>query len=250
MNPVLMLCRNALALTKRAVESVLHQDIPVTLYICDNDSNDGTHEWLEEEILSWAPSEHYGRVRNWRFTPAKGVSASWNFGLDYLFNTAMCQYVLVVNNDVILHRSNYSALLADGGSFVTGVSVGDVAQLEWDGIPRKRHHPDFSDFLIRRSVWETVGKFDESMVHYASDGDMHLRCYRAGIECYTIGVPFVHYASGTLKSANAEEKAAILKQADLDRETFERKWGCKMGSPEYYRMFDDIAARQSGAVPG
>jgi len=249
MNPILMLCRNSLALTKRAVVSVLTQDIPNTLYIINNDSTDGTTEWLAEEMLSWQPEQNYGPIRNWRFTPAKGVSASWNFGLDYLFGTAMCDKVLVVNNDVELHKSNYRWLDLDGGPFVTGVSTDDAMAIH-DGWARvKRPNPDFSNFLIRRDVWEKVGKFDESMILYCSDGDYHLRMHQAGIEAYTIGIPFYHYASGTLKSAEPNEKATILRQADLDRDTFERKWGCKMGSPEYYALFD-IAARQSGAAPG
>src|SRR6266850_1325418 len=126
MNAVLMLCRNSLALTKRAVASVLAQDIQVTLYIIDNDSTDGTKQWLAEGMLSWEPGQHYGPIRNWHFTPAKGVSASWNFGLDYLFNTAMCQYALVVNNDVVLRTDTYKELLKDGGPFATAVSVDNL----------------------------------------------------------------------------------------------------------------------------
>src|SRR6266850_3981025 len=248
MNAVLMLCRNSLALTKRAVASVLAQDIQVTLYIIDNDSTDGTREWLAEDMLSWEPGQHYGPIRSWRFTPAKGVSASWNFGLGYLFHTAMCQRVLVVNNDLELRPDTYRWLDLDGAPFVTAVSVDNPEAIKEGWAVSRRPHPDFSAFLIRQEVWEKVGKFDESMVHYCSDGDYHLRMHQAGIEAYTIGIPFYHYASGTLKSANEDEKARILKQADQDRDTFERKWGVRIGSPEYYRMFDDIAARQSGAA--
>lgn len=249
MNAVLMLCRNSLELTKRAVASVLAQDIQPTLYIINNDSTDGTTSWLAEEMLSFAVDGHYGAIRNWHCTPAKGVSASWNFGLSYLFETAMVDHVLVLNNDIVLRKDCHRELLKDGGPFVTAVSVDNIDGINTDFVKSVRPNPDFSCFLIRRAVWETVGKFDESMVHYAADGDYHLRMHQAAIEAYTIGLPFYHVASGTLKSANADEKAAILKQADLDRDTFERKWGCKMGSPEYYALFD-IAARQSGASPG
>mgnify|MGYP001586369748 CR=1 FL=1 len=54
---------------------------------------------------------------------------------------------------------------------------------------------------------------------------------------YTIGIPFYHYASGTLKSANLGERAMINRQADKDRDRFEAKWSCKVGSPEYYQLF-------------
>src|SRR6266699_2144236 len=51
MNPILMLTRNALELTKQAVASVFAQNIPVTLYVVENDSTDGTKEWLKEHSL-------------------------------------------------------------------------------------------------------------------------------------------------------------------------------------------------------
>lgn len=229
MNPVLMLCRNCLELTKSAVASVHSQDIDVVLYTIDNDSSDGTADFL-----------HYGTesyIRSWKMSPAKGVSASWNFGLDYLFNTAGADHVLVINNDVELRPDTYRELLSDGGPFVTAVSVGDPKQLDWDGVHRVRPHPDFSCFLIKRYVWQKVGKFDESMVLYASDGDYHLRMHNAQIEALTIGVPFYHYASGTLKSSSPEERTAILTQANKDREAFHKKWGVSIGSPEYYALF-------------
>jgi len=75
------------------------------------------------------------------------------------------------------------------------------------------------------------------MVLYCSDADYHLRMHQAGIEAYTIGIPFCHYASGTLKSATFAERNKIEQQADADRAVFEKKWGCKVGSPEYYALF-------------
>jgi hypothetical protein len=149
----------------------------------------------------------------------------------------MCEHVLVINNDVELRADTYSALIKDGGPFVTAVSVGDPAQLEWDGVSRKRPHPDFSCFLIRKKVWQAVGAFDETMVHYCSDGDYHLRMYKRGINAETIGIPFYHYASGTLKTATEIERININWQADKDRDTFERKWGVKVGSADYYQLF-------------
>jgi len=50
MNYVLMLTRNNLELTKRAVESVRAQDIPTFVCMVDNGSTDGTQEHFEPEI--------------------------------------------------------------------------------------------------------------------------------------------------------------------------------------------------------
>lgn len=223
-NPVVILCRNAIQLSKNAVQSILEQDIPTMLHAVDNDSQDGTTEWLN----SFCPNTT-------TFRPAQGVSSGWNYALTTIFRHS--EYALVVNNDVVLRPDTYRSLLEDGGDFVTAVSVDNLAgiQGEWRKAPRP--HPDFSCFLIRRSVWRTVGAFDESMRLYASDADYHLRMNMAGVKAYTIGVPFFHYASGTLKTATPGEKASISEQADKDRYTFELKWGCKVGSKQYYEMF-------------
>lgn len=223
-NPVVILCRNAIQLSKNAVQSILEQDIPVQLHAVDNDSQDGTTEWLE----SFCP-------HTTTFRPALGVSASWNYALDTIFRKS--DHALVVNNDVVLRPDTYRSLLEDGGSFVTAVSVDNIEAIQGEWRKAPRPHPDFSCFLIRKEVWLKVGGFDESMRLYASDADYHLRMHQAGIEAYTIGVPFYHYASGTLKSASAGEKATIQAQADRDRYTFEKKWGVKVGTKPYYDLF-------------
>lgn len=223
-NPVVMLCRNSLQLTKIAVRSVLEQDIPVQLHAVDNHSTDGTTEYLSDFCPNLTT-----------FRPPLGVSSGWNFALTTIFRN--CDHALVVNNDVELRPDTYRSLLEDGGDFVTAVSVDNVEGIkgEWRKAPRP--HPDFSCFLIRKKVWQGIGGFDESMVLYASDADYHLRMHRAGFKAYTIGIPFYHYASGTLKTALPSEKARISLQADKDRDMFERKWGCQVGSPEYYKLF-------------
>lgn len=225
-HPVVMLARNAIELTKRAVASVLAQDIPVQLRVIDNNSTDGTPEWLASQLP---------RVTVQTFRPAQGVSASWNFALHETFSRY--DHCLVVNNDVQLRMDTYSALLEDGGPFVTAVSVDNPTAIEGGWAKAPRPHPDFSCFLIRREVWRKVGKFDESMSLYASDADYHLRMHQAGIQAYTIGIPFYHYASGTLKSATEWDRREIQAQADKDRARFVEKWGCAVGSPEYYKMF-------------
>lgn len=225
MNPVLMLVRNALELTKRAIASVQAQDIPVQLLCVDNDSTDGTAEWLEEQHI-W----------NYRASPQLGVSKGWNYGLRYFFETG-ADYVLVLNNDIIARPDAYRELLADGGPFVTCVGVNTFEESQKTFVKAVRPNPDFSFYLIRREVWERVGEFDESMVHYVSDGDFHCRMHAAGIPAYTIGLPFYHVASGTLKNANHRDHLEIQRQADADRDTFHRKWGFKMASPEYEAFF-------------
>lgn len=225
LNPVVMLCHNAKELTEVAVDSVQKQDIPVAITLVDNASTDGTAEWADRVPHLFCHS----------FNPGLGVSAGWNFALTEVFRHY--EYCLVVNNDVVLRPDTYSALLDDGGDFVTAVSVNDPAAIVGDWRKAPRPHPDFSCFLIRKKVWQVVGAFDERMKLYASDNDYHLRMHEAGIEAYTIGIPFYHYASGTLKFAKPHERAAIQRQADADRAYFAEKWGFEVGGADYYQKF-------------
>ena len=149
--PCVMLTHNALPLTQAAVKSVLEQDTPVQLRVVDNGSTDGTWDWLQTQSCM-----------KWQFFPPLGVSAGWNFALTDVFRHF--DHAVVINNDVQLLPSTVRVLTADPGEFVTAVSVGDPAQLNWDGVIRKRPHPDFSCFMIRRSCWQKVGGFDESTV--------------------------------------------------------------------------------------
>lgn len=232
-NIVVMLCRNALELTKRAVESIVAQDIPVQLRIVDNGSDDGTKEWLDSAGL-WHD----------RFIPPLGVSSGWNYLLTDAFRVT--DHVLVVNNDVVLRPETYRMLLAENAPFVTAASVVEESRLMEPWVNSPRPHPDFSCFLMRKSVWEIVGPFDQSMVLYAGDCDYHVRMHRAGIQAYNIGIPFYHYASGTLKQASAWDRQRITTQADKDRSTFEAKYGCRPGTPAYADLFAGQDAIQGG----
>jgi len=226
MNAVLMLCHNALELTKRSVESVLNQDIPVRLLCVDNDSGDGTKEWLAEKGIHMA-----------RFSPQIGVSLGWNYGLRFFFESG-CDHVLVVNNDTILRKDTYRELLADGGGFVTAVGVNNPEDILGPFVKAVRPHPDFSCYLIRKEVWEKVGPFDTQFFPaYYEDNDYHVRLHQAGIEAYTIGLPFYHIASGTLKNSSSEDRVAIEEASRKNREKFFAKWKCYPGTPEYAALF-------------
>jgi GT2 family glycosyltransferase len=243
MNPVLILTHNNLELTKKCVESVLAQDIPASVMIFDNGSQDGTPEWAAKELPTGSP---IGRVPE-----NAGVSFGWNFGLSYFFNNS-ANHVLVLNNDVVIPRWWYREALQYLGEshwrpvgdstpvdFVTGASVGDLCQI---AMPAERHilvpHPDFSGFLITRNAWEKIGQFDESLVSYCGDLDYHIRAHRKGINLWNSGAPFYHERSSTINNSSPKEKRILQLQADADRATFYEKYGCTTSGPAYDSLFD------------
>ncbi len=229
MNYIICPVRNCLALTQIAVKSFLSQDIrDVRVILVDNDSTDATGPWAraQENVFHVACS------------PSIGVSKAWNLGLRYVFDTMKEPYALVSNNDVMLRDDFYRMLVEHGGGFLSGMAVEKEKDLK--GIAQTSKHPDFSCFLLRREVWEQIGKFDEEMVFYASDCDYHVRMHRKGIEALKLGIPFLHFCSSTLKYMEDDERQAVCKQADRDREVFQRKWGAEVGTPEYAALFGGL----------
>lgn len=232
-NFILVPVRNGLRYTRAAMPTFLAQDIgDITVLVIDNESTDGTQQWLMTQ-----PSN----VVTWRQQTPLSVAGSWNRGLRWIFDHG-CEYALVVNNDVELRSDTYRHLAADGGQFVTGVGVGDKAQVGDLRTPNpegKRPHPDFSCYLIRREAYERLGGFDESYTGgYCEDADAHLRMHRLAIDAYCIDLPFYHVASGTLKAViSNEERDRIQKMADANRERFKQRHGVEIGSEGYYNLF-------------
>lgn len=239
MNPVIIPTHNCYELTVKCINSVFDQDIPVDLLVIDNGSTD-------ERLRDYLASLNETKALECVFMGLNvGVSKAWNIGLAAVFNSCLAEHALVLNNDLEIPPQYYRLLLETEDNFISGVNAGTPnGSRYWDqGIvpkPERRYripHPDFSAFLIRKLCWERVGSFDENMVFYAQDCDYHVRMNREGIWAGSINLEYYHYASGTLRQASDEEKQQIAMQADLDREEFTKKYGCRIGMPEYDKLF-------------
>lgn len=232
-------------MTQAAIESALAQDIgDVWLYAIDNASTDGTGDYLRTLGVRTTVVAHMR---------PQGLSRVWNEALTLAFDSLRLEHALVINNDVILRTDTYRLLRDDGGLFVTGVGVGIREQMTSCDPMSHSPHPSFSCFLMRRECWERVGEFDEGMRIWASDGDYHLRMHNAGIEACSIAVPFGHEVSATLKLADDGERDRLHKVADADRAYFKSKWGCEIGSDDYYKRFSPDARnvyKETGRLDG
>jgi GT2 family glycosyltransferase len=228
MNPVLMLVHNNLEATKRAIESVWHQDIDNRhLVVIDNDSNHDIRQWLVD-----------CKVCCPRYSPQIGVTKGWNIGLEAIFEFIGCEHCLVLNNDIELGSDFYQRLLdfRDEGvapSLVSGNSTPDRSAIGTQAS-QPSFNPDFSAFLLRRNIWTALGGFDDSMIHYASDNDFHVRAHRSGWRLVNSGIAFYHERSSTMRVAESDEQYALSWQADKDRQVFKAKWGCEPWEAEKY----------------
>lgn len=235
MNPVLILSYNGLPYLQHCMEAVRKQDIPTSLYVIDNGSEDGSREWLLQEGI---PGYHNDKNL--------GVSVGWNQGLEYLFGDG-AQYVLVLNQDVSLPTYFYRELLDCNVPLVTGFPVDnliEISPLTASPMASKKRravpldpHPCFSAFLIRRECWEAVGKFEESMFAWAGDCDYHVRAHRKGVGMWKSMVPFFHHAGTTTRIASDAEREWFMKRANEDREVFRGKYGVIPGDSRYSDLF-------------
>lgn len=231
MNHVLVLTKNNLHLTQKCVNSIRNQTVHTLIHVYDNESTDNTKKWLSEQA----------DVYNHSAGIDLGISVAWNLVLNHLFSTIGADHVFVLNNDTVIPPWFMETLLSYDGPFITGVSVGSMDEIT-SPPPRKELAPcpDMSAFLMRRECWERVGPFDEDLVLYVQDLDLHLRAHRRGIRLMNAGVPFLHLRSSTLNLAPPDLQRSIQLQADADREVFRRKWGVSVGGPDYAALFDEV----------
>jgi GT2 family glycosyltransferase len=231
---ILCVTHNNLPLSKQAINSAIAQTIPCDVLVQDNASTDGTREWLRSKVgVTYVP-----------YNFQLSLAECWNRGLKALFN-AGAKEVLVINNDVVLRPDTYWMLVNIKQPFVTAVSVdcphklGAPGDREPDNLAEAaRPHPDFSCFMVRKEVYERVGKFDEIFYPaYCEDADYHVRMHRAKIRAICVDLPFLHLGASTVKNADPGEKARILRMADKNREIFRKRYRCLPGTPEYEALF-------------
>lgn len=237
--PIVIVARNGLALTKQAVNSALAQDVPVEVLVVNNHSQDSTTQWLAVKPVSTIHTmEQWALAKCWNVA----LAALWKLGFDR---------AIVLNNDVVLRPDTARLLDAHGGPFVTCVSVGTEDQMGEPGDRNiedlretQRNHPDYSCWLIRKSVTDRNIRFNEECwPAYLEDCFHHKAMHNAGIPAVCISLPFLHYSASTLKAADPSEQARIRRGADANRKRFQAKYGCVPGTKEYEALFADSVAR-------
>lgn len=230
---ILIVSRNNLHLTKLAVKSALEQDVPCDVMVIDNASDDGTTAWLRSKGVFYLPLQNQ-----------ESLARCWNKGLKTFWQIQKRE-VMVCNNDIELRSDAYSLLASMRRPFITCISVDNKAQMGIAGdrsllhlMDTVRPHPDFSCFMINKSVTDQGLWFDESFYPaYLEDNDFHVRMHRAGIRATCVDLPFLHHGAQTIKSADAGEQARIKRGADANREKFRAQYGCLPGTPEYTKLF-------------
>lgn len=264
---ILMPILGAREYTRAAISDGLAQTVPTRLLLI----NQGVDEDFREELEAITEA-HQDRIFLWSHVPAlPSLSATWNRGLDFCWATG-AKEALVVNNDVRLHSQTVERLTGVLGHtpahFVSAVGVtaeqfgalGDQLPDElltppdadgW-GHPIAPGGPDFSCFLISREG-HAAYRFDEGFVPaYCEDLDLHRRFLLDGNghRIFSINLPYLHHASGTLKTASEEKRLAIAKAVDRgSRAHYRKKWGGNVNEERYRIPFDPESAEDGITTP-
>ena len=268
---IVITCKNLLEYTRGAIESI-ETKYPFLLVVIDDFSTDETKEYLE--LLS----QHYRDSAHIITDPLTySLAEKWNIGAQYCFD-ADCDAVLICNNDIVFHPVTIDRLVERmekgdvgmvtahnmrGQSFHVPIPLPDQYK-EVPGVTRayvpvditaetlaaspaptpeistEAPHPDFSCFLLSRSTWDTVGKFDEKFAPcYWEDSDFHLRMGKAKIKAIaTTSAPYLHYGSRTQNSV----EGGICKGEQFNRlrDYLRQKHGTVPGEPEYERICSGV----------
>lgn len=241
------------AYTEAAISDVLAQSVPTRLLLLNQGVDDAFRQRLER-IAEQADD----RVFCWHHQPSlPSLAASWNRALDFVWACGGRE-ALVVNNDVRLHRGTVAGLLevlrGVEALFVSAVGVTAEQFAAIDGRDLQinagaRGGPDFSCFLISKECHDRY-RFDEGCVPaYLEDLSYHRDLLLAGEghRIFSINLPYLHYASGTLKAVDPKERQRIETSiAQGSRSYYRRVWGGDANQETFMRKGDPSSAVTGG----
>ncbi|HBN95013.1 MAG TPA: hypothetical protein DDZ66_01835, partial [Firmicutes bacterium] len=216
---------NALAYTKECIGALAHAivNISTEIIVVNNASNDGTMEWLEEQLATLPNLKVIHNKENKGFAPAinQGIHASQG------------EYILILNNDTVPAINAIDLLLKamtenEKLGIVSPVTnfVGEGPQLDplaedvtpgtvnhyaemianRDGVEFVPSRLVFFCVMIRRQLVDLIGVLDESYIRgNFEDDDYSLRTTIAGWKLGIVRNAFIfHHGSATFKSNKME----------------------------------------------
>lgn len=255
---VVMPVINCHDLTVAAIKSIGSECV---VHLIDNASTDQTQQWGIDNNHSNIGEKAEVYLNYLRNEERMSVSQSWNWGIKKAFEDRECEYVAVLNNDIVLHPKTLDHLMKfmdkTGYLMTTGDNIKDRMSIEvlqsmelpvpftdfdcQEITDWRAEGPDFSCFLINRNTIKVVGWFDEGFEGaYCEDQDYHVRCQRAYqhakahkdqvVDANRIHfkrlstAPYYHYASQTI-ARNISMRPDISTYHGRNENYYLDKWG-------------------------
>lgn len=243
---ICMLTYNLLEWTKKAIESI-RSWYPYEIFVVDNESTDGTQEWLRENGI--------------RFVSKKtGVASAQNIGIREFLNGDF-QYFLLLNNDVVLRYDTINRLVEtlEENPSIWGLSAVEVGCAPWavdnqdtgDKIEMIRDIPAsaYSCTMFTRECIEKVGEFDERFwPRYIEDNDYTLRIRLAGKNFARTDRSIFYHALGAVVKSNTEEKKKKDVHWDTNIRLYIDKWGLHPHEPQLLEKIDRRLVDRNSAL--
>ena len=177
---VITVVRNGMPLVERTIDAILSQTYSNVEYIVvDGASTDGTVELLRRRD---------DEIDYWLSEPDAGLYDAMNKGIALVSDPS--SYVLFANSDDRLYEPETIEKMitaGKGADFIYGKQVltdGETAavlgsEIDLSGLARR--NISHAATLVRRGVFDTVGKFD-LRYKLVADYDFFVRCFQSPVE--------------------------------------------------------------------
>lgn len=168
--------------------------------IIDNGSEDGSPEIIKRSFPEYTFIQ---------FKKNLGFAKANNAGIDYVLKNDLAEYILLLNNDTILQENFIETLYQDiqknknygiigvkifqyplnkidynGGKFLRWICREKHIRKEYYGEPEIKQTEFVTGccMLIKKEVFDDIGKFDEKYFMYCEDMDFCLRAMKSKIK--------------------------------------------------------------------
>lgn len=236
--------------TKPCIDSVKTK-YDYRIVLVDNGSTDETRE--EAGKLVSATFTHKRNEQN------VGCQGAWNYGIKDSFEHG-CDYVLVCNNDILLHKDAIDKLVDRFESsktsdehltlaMVTAMDIRgelpiptmiDALNTDFKANCAEAESPNYSAYMISKLYWDKIGEFDLGFFPaYFEDNDSHYRMKLAGLKAIVYPpAMFYHFGSRTQNEAGPGPLVSGS-LFEANRNYFIDKWGGAPSQEKYQNPFND-----------
>lgn len=220
--------------TCACLQSLDDLDFPCQVIVVDNGSKDGSADYIRERFPG---------VELLELPSNLGFAAACNKVIRQAVENNRCEFVFILNNDAVVHPQALRELIRaadahpEAGIFSPKIYYLGEDRIIWYAGARRRwgvlaaadtgrgnlDHGQFNELrqvdyifgagmLIRKSVFEKIGLFDEKFFLYLEDLDFCLRAQKAGFTLFFVPQAHVwHKVSASTSNDNVIRRYNMVK---------------------------------------
>lgn len=189
----------------------------------------------------------------------QSLSSAWNQGIEWSLSRKH-DFTIIINDDILFTsqtidnmvesflgmEKDYQCVMITANN-VRGLYEDPLHTLEYEtDVVGFQENPDFACFIVRPSILDIVGLFDENFTPaYFEDNDYHYRINIAGYKAYnSVSSPYYHYGSQT---QNANDALPVVPPFafELNRSYYCDKWGGIPGEEKWNHPYNNLSLNYS-----